>query len=935
MKLPVVRDDEFTPDASELDGPSRRSFVKLMGASMALAGMTGCRRPEEKILPYGHAPEEIVPGRPLRFASAFAFAGSAAGVLVESHEGRPTKLEGNPLHPDSGGGGAHAFAQASLLELYDPDRSRSPRERGSERSWSDALARLRAEAAKLGDGRGLAVVTEAHRSPSLAAQLAELERRFPRARVVRWEPFDGEAARAGAALAFGRRLDPIYAAERARVLVTLDCDLLQSVKHARAFADGRRVPERGMNRLYAIESAYSVTGTAADHRLRVPSRRVHAVALALANAVGVPGLPAAPALAAKEARFVAALARDLLQQRGAVLVAAGETQPAAVHALAHLVNEALAGEAVRWVAPFSSPASGADALAGVATAMKKGELSLLLMLGGNPAFDAPADLDFAAALARVPTSVHLSAYVDETSSRATWHLNRAHWLEAWGDVCAEDGTLSVVQPLIAPLHGGKTDAEVIEQLLGGARSAYQLVEASFPAGASLRRALHDGLVAGSAAPAEKVQARCDAAALAVPRDPGGLEVAFRPDAHAWDGRFANNGWLQELPDSLTKLTWDNAALLSPATARRLGVATGDLVDVSVAGRVARVAALVAPGHADDSIGLTVGQGRRAAGSVGSGVGFDLYPLRTRAAGLGFAAATLLRVGQRHELAITHGHHALEGRPLLRRATRAQAEEDPGFAKEPDHEHPPLASPWQERTYDGHKWGMVIDLGSCLGCNACTVACQAENNIPLVGKTGVLKSREMHWIRLDRYFTDGDDPEALAQPVACQQCEQAPCEQVCPVGATTHSPEGLNDMAYNRCIGTRYCANNCPYKVRRFNFFHYTRDLPELRKMQHNPDVTVRSRGVMEKCTYCVQRINGAKIEAHKAGRDRVHDGEVLTACQQTCPTRAITFGDLNDPASAVAKLAADRRNYVLLEELNIKPRTSYLARIRNPNPELG
>jgi molybdopterin-containing oxidoreductase family iron-sulfur binding subunit len=927
--------NEFPDGAFELDGPSRRSFIQLMGASLALAGLSGCRRPEEKILPYGRAPEEVVPGRPQRFASAFPFRGDALGVVVESHEGRPTKLEGNPLHPSSRGG-ADAFAQASILELYDPDRSRGPRFRGIATSWDEALGALRAALTPLADGRGLAVITEAHRSPTLAAQLATLRQRFPAARIVRWEPLDDGAARQGARMAFGRPLDAVYDSGHARVLATFDDDLLASVAQARGFADGRRGAAGAGNRLYAVESRFSLTGTAADHRLRVRSRRVHGVLLALAHAVGVEELPAAPSLDPREARFVAALGRDLLLHRGAALVSVGAGQPAAVHALGHLVNAAVAGATVRWQPPFSDAPEGAGALVDLAAAMRRGEIKVALICGGNPLYDAPADADFAAALAHVPTSAHLSSFVDETSAACTFHLARAHWLEGWSDVRAQDGTLSVVQPLIAPLHGGKTDAEVLERILGGTRSAYQLVQASFPAsgGAGLRRALHDGVHPEPAPTLAPPAPRPDAAALAALPDDGALEVTFAADVHAFDGRFANNGWLQELPDPMTKLTWDNAALLSPASARRLGLASGDMVDLVVGGRGVRLPVLIAPGQADDSLALTLGQGRRRAGSVGTGVGFDVYPLRT-SSGLGFATATLQRTGRTHRLAIAHGHHSQEGRPLVRQATVAEAHEDPAFAKKPDEEHPPLVSLWKEHEYQGHKWGMVIDLQSCIGCNACTVACQAENNIPLVGKTGVEKSREMHWIRIDRYFTDGDDPESVAQPIACQQCEQAPCEQVCPVGATTHSPEGLNDMAYNRCIGTRYCANNCPYKVRRFNFFNYQKDLDELRKMQFNPDVTVRSRGVMEKCTYCVQRINGAKSAAHQAGRDRVRDGEVVTACQQTCPTRAITFGDLNDPSSEVARRAADPRNYVLLEELNIKPRTSFLARVRNPNPELG
>jgi molybdopterin-containing oxidoreductase family iron-sulfur binding subunit len=929
--------DEFPEHAIELDGMSRRSFVQLMGASLALAGVSGCRRPAETILPYGKAPEELVPGRPQRYATAMPLAGTAFGVVVESHEGRPTKIEGNPLHPDSRGG-ASAFVQASILGLYDPDRSRHPTERGRARSWDEAFAALKAAATTLpADGRGLAILTEAHRSPTLLAGLAAVEKRWPAARIVRYEAFDRLHAREGSRLAFGRPLEPAYELGKARVIVTLDCDLLHaegsSVKHARAFADGR---SGAMNRLYAIESAFTVTGTNADHRLRTKSARIQALAAALAHAVGID--VAAPALTSEEQRYISAVAADLRANRGAGAVVAGETQPPAVHALAHLINHALETTAVTYRAPLASHASGPAAIVELAGAMTKGDVQLLVMLGGNPVYDAPADARFAEAITHVPTSVHLAERPDETSAAATWHLGRAHYLEAWSDVRAEDGTLSIVQPLIAPLHGGRTDAEVVERLLDGTRTPYQLVTSTWKELLGLdftrrfRRALHDGVLAGSALPAEAVKPI--PAAFAPPALSNDLEVTFRIDSHAYDGRFANNGWLQELPDPLTKLTWDNVALISPATATRLGLRDGDLVTLRTAQGSGRLPVLRAPGQADDSLAVTIGLGRKRAGAVGTDVGFDVTSLRSSQA-FGHAMVTLERSGLRHSLGITQEHHSMEGRPLVRQATRDEYAADPGFARK-EEEHPPLLPLWKEHQYEGHKWGMAIDLNRCIGCNACMVACQAENNIPLVGKVGVEKSREMHWIRVDRYFVgDENDPEAVMQPVACQQCENAPCEQVCPVGATTHSPEGLNDMAYNRCVGTRYCANNCPYKVRRFNFFNYNKDVAELRRMQFNPDVTVRSRGVMEKCTYCVQRINQAKIAAHGEGRDRVRDGEIVTACQQTCPAQAIVFGDLNDPKSEIAQRNADSRNYVLLEELAIKPRTSYLARIRNPNPELG
>jgi molybdopterin-containing oxidoreductase family iron-sulfur binding subunit len=922
---------------------SRRSFLQVMGASIALGSLAGCRRPAEHIYPFGKAPETVVPGRPQRYATSMPFAGTAFGVIVESHEGRPTKIEGNPLHPDSRGG-ASAFMQAAVLELYDPDRSTTPREKRIPRSWKSAIAALHAEAARFGDGGDLLVVTEAHRSPSLQAQLAVLRQRWPRARVVRYEALGRERARRGAALAFGRALDPVYALERADVIVALDADPFyaegSAVKHARAFAD-RRTPGEGMNRLYALESAMSVTGAEADHRLRVRSERVYSMVLAIARELGRPlalSLPEAGVLSPEEARFVTAIARDLARVGSRGVLLAGEGQPVQVHALVHALNAALVSEACAYHAPFADDPEGSSALVDAAEAMRRGEVRRVVVLGGNPVQAAPQAARFGEALERTPFSVHLGGWDDETAARCTWHLPRAHWLESWGDVRAEDGTWSVIQPLTAPLHEGKSDLELVELLLGGTRSGHDIVQASWRAAhglsdAAWRLALHDGLLADSAA--TPIEVKAAAASLPVPTPPQGLELGFRADAHAHDGRFANNAWLQELPDPITKLTWDNAALIAPSEAAERGLADGDVVELSVGGATLRAPILRAPGQARGTIGLTVGQGRARGGRVSDGAGYDAAPLRPVDAGF-VGGATLRKTGERRALAITQEHDRMEERPLVREATRARYQAEPEFAKEPDQEHGALFNLWADQPYEGARWGMVIDLQRCVGCNACMVACQAENNIPVVGKDGVIRSREMHWIRVDRYFTgDADDPQVVMQPVGCQQCEQAPCEQVCPVGATTHSPEGLNDMAYNRCIGTRYCANNCPYKVRRYNFYNYNRDVVELRRMQFNPDVTVRSRGVMEKCSYCVQRINGAKIEAHVAGKERVDDGAIVTACQQGCPTQAIVFGDLADPASAISKRSSDPRRYVLLEELNIRPRTSFLARVRNPNPELG
>ena len=957
---------EFPEGAETPDGVSRRSFVTLMGASLGLAGLTGCRRPEEKILPYTKAPEEIIPGRPMFYATAMPFHGTAIGLLVESHEGRPTKIEGNPKHPDSQGG-ASAWIQASLLELYDPERVTAPMQGERPATREAAEAAVQGAGRAVTDGKRLAIVTTEHRSPTTNAELAKIKAQWAGARVVRWEAFSRANSRAGARLAFGKPLEPVYRADRARVLVSLDADFFHHdcspLKTARGFSRGRK-PGPEMNRLYVVESGFTITGSSADHRIRMRSSAIGGVAAALCQALEGQGihvakaLPEAGALTPAQQKLVEALAKDLAANKGKGLVVAGERQPPAVHALALLANHALGNiggpdAPVSLGKPWSEDAEGAEALSEVTKALHAGEIDVLVVLGGNPVYDAPSDVDFGAAMAKAKVSLHLADAPNETSAKASWVVPRAHTLEAWSDLVAEDGTTSIVQPLIAPLFGGKTDAELLSLLRGERKSAHDLVTTTWDGklGAKSfalpwRKALHEGLVEGEAAAFELAPPQ--PGGLALGADPGGLEITFAPDSHAFDGRFANSGWMQEMPDPMSKLTWDNAALLSPATARKLGVSDGHWLSISAdGGGTVKVPALVQPGQADDSIALTLGQGRSRVGKVGTGVGFATGALR-RTGKLGFAAARATAAGGTHKLAQTQEHHVMEGRDLVRTTslTRHLGGERPGPTHGGHAEHGgagadrgPVHLPqlFEGPKYTGQRWAMAIDLNSCIGCNACMVACQSENNIPVVGKSGVLRSREMHWIRVDRYYVGDNfnDPTAVMQPMTCQECENAPCESVCPVGATTHSPEGLNDMAYNRCIGTRYCANNCPFKVRRFNYFNYTKHTPELHKMAMNPDVTVRDRGVMEKCTYCVQRINQAKIAAHKSGKDVVEDGAITTACQQTCPTAAITFGDLSDPHSRLNALLAEGRDYKLLEEINIRPRTSYLERVRNPNPELG
>jgi molybdopterin-containing oxidoreductase family iron-sulfur binding subunit len=763
------------------------------------------------------------------------------------------------------------------------------------------------------------------------------------------------------------------------------------IRHTRGFAEGRRAAATGgaMNRLYAVEGIYSLTGAMADHRLRLASRHIApflaALAARLAPAPAGPASLAGANVPGVDPRWIDALAKDLLANRGKGLIVAGERQPAAVHAAVCALNSHLGntGRTVSYYETKDAALPTVSSLASLVSSMKTGAVQTLVILGGNPVFDAPADLDFASAMAKVPHSIALGHTVDETSSKAEWHIPCAHYLESWGDVRAVGGTLSIVQPLILPLFGGRTPVEVLGLMVGGEdRPGYDIVretwkpilgEAEFDR--KWNRVLHDGLLAGSELPevvpnikgealAELARAVGSSAggARSVRTDAGSagdLEIVFLASSSIHDGRFANDGWLQELPDPLTKLTWDNPALVSPKTAEALAVASGGVVRLRSAGRSLEVPVWILPGMADGVVALTLGYGRVRAGRIGSGVGFDTFTIRTSKAPGFESGVTLTKVGRQYPLSATQEHGAMEGRPLVRESTvaelhsesasapaqgeRAHADEAPHvpeggavpgalgvFEDEPHH-----FSLWKEHAYDhGHQWGMTIDLNTCIGCNACMTACQSENNVPVVGKIQVAKGREMHWLRVDRYFSgEPASPEIVFQPVPCMQCEDAPCEQVCPVAATVHDSQGLNVMVYNRCIGTRYCSNNCPYKVRRFNFFNFTKDTPDILRLAMNPDVTVRSRGVMEKCTYCTQRINRAKIDAKLAGRE-LRDGDVKTACQQACPASAIEFGDLRDQSSRVAKAKSDPRNYALLDELNTKPRTTYLSKVRNPNPDL-
>ncbi len=950
-------ESEFPGGADILDPNSRRSMLKLMAASFGMAGLVACRRPEEKILPVSRSAEDVIPGKPMFYATAFVHRGIANGIQVEVHDGRPTKVEGNPMHPNSQGA-ASALAQGSVLSVYDPDRSATVHEGGKASTWAawDRFAAEKLSPAALGKGTGLRVLSERTSSPTLISLKDQLLKQYPEAKWAEYDSLDNGAAIAGAELAFGQRLQPTFHFDRADVIVSLDDDFLgndaPNVEATKNFSKTRKVTQPGetMSRLYQVESRFSITGAAADHRLRIKSGEVLQFASDLAVEVGAKSALKVLKPGDATQKWIAAVARDLKANGGKSLVTAGPGQSPQVHALAYLINQSLGniGTTVTFIKPVFEPA---QTIGELAKEIGSGQVTTLVILGGNPAYTAPADLDFAAAIGKVASSVYLGAEMDETAAVAKWHLPQAHSMEAWSDARSTDGSATILQPQIAPLHGGRSAIEVAAQLLDGKfKKGYDVVrgywKSVLPAADAeriWRKSLHDGIVAGSAYAEVKpgaAKALPDVAAANL----SGVEVVFFPGALG-DGRYANNAWMQEAPEPMTKLTWDNAAQISPAMARDLKVETGQMVKLTVGSRSIELPALVTPGQANGSVAVLLGYGRTKVGRVGEGIGSNAGLIRTSEGWSFTSGASIALASGERELAITQEHNSMrepdmpgrkgEMRPVVREATLEEFKHHPHFAPEID-EH--LENFDLQGIHDyskGYQWGMAIDLNLCIGCNACLIACNAENNIPVVGRDQIHRGREMHWIRLDRYYTGTEeDPQAVMQPIGCQQCEAAPCENVCPVAATVHSPEGLNDMAYNRCVGTRYCANNCPYKVRRFNYLDWHKHITPVQEMVHNPDVSVRMRGIMEKCTYCVQRIQEKRIAAKVDGRRQIRDGEIVTACQQTCPTDAIIFGNINDPASAVAKAKAEPRDYTLLKEINTKPRTSFLARLRNPNPEL-
>jgi MoCo/4Fe-4S cofactor protein with predicted Tat translocation signal len=975
---------EFPQHSSEwVDPVSRRGFMKLMGASMALAGLAGCtKQPDEPIYPYVKAPEDLILGKPVYFATAFPFPTGAVPLLVKSDAYRPIKVDGNPEHPVTRGG-SDPLTQGTLLDLYDPDRSQHVYYRGETRAWASFLAAFRSAVAekKVSGGTGLYFLSGTVTSPTLAAQWKKAQATFPNARWVQYDPVNRDSAYAASKTAFGDYLDAQYKLDAAEVIVSLDADFLSGAvfpgfhKLARDYASRRKLEnaasgDYSMNRLYVVESMTTTTGLKADHRLALRASDVAGFAAALAAAVGSGSAPAGYTWSDDAQKFLAYLAKDLKASSGKCVVIPGEQQPASVHLAAIAINDALGniGKTVIYTETVNPlPSIQNDDLKSLVADMNAGKVDWLVILNANPVYSAPADLEFENALGKVKTVVHLGSHRDETGLTTDWHINGTHYLETWSDARAYDGTVSVIQPLIDPLYGGHAAHEIVQSLLENPDvSAYDAVRATWSdkavakgadADFGWRKILHDGFIADTAFSPKGSGGKASIPTLPPQAAADSLEIIFRPDYHVYDGRFANVGWLQEVPRPVTNLSWDNAALMSYATLEKIGASEHDVLEITLNGKKVLAPALAVPGHADGAITLHLGQGRKV-GRVAGGVGFDAYQIRASDSPLFACGATVKKTGAVWGFAVTKSHyidqrsvkvggdgsgtHSIEGneaidRGIIRYATLEDFRNHPGFAHEGEgkDDPEPTTSMFPAYRYDRNAWGMSIDMNSCVGCNACVVSCYAENNIAVVGKHQVTMGRAMQWLRIDTYY-EGDlaAPRAHFQPMACHHCENAPCEQVCPVGATVHTPEGLNTMVYNRCVGTRYCSNNCPYKVRRFNFLLYSDFETESLKLMRNPDVTVRSRGVMEKCSYCVQRINEVKIEADKQNRE-IRDGEIVTACQQACPTNAIVFGNINDGTSKVAKLKKQERSYGVLADINTRPRTTYVAEVININSELA
>ena len=1044
---------EYPAQAEEWDSSlSRRNFVKVMGASLAFAGLSGCViQPAEKIVPYVRQPEEIIPGKPLFFATSMSLGGVGVGLLAKSNEGRPTKIEGNPTHPGSLGG-TDVLAQASLLGMYDPDRSQEITDRGNPKTWQNFMDVLRTAVAenRVDGGAGVRFLTETVTSPTLIAQFKQIQTELPRAKWIQYEPVNKDNAMAGAKLAFGAPVQTIYKFDQADRVLSLDADIFSdfNVRYTKDYSKKRLFSEekKEINRLYAIETTMSLTGAKSDHRIAVKPSQMPEIAKAIAAKLGVAG---ASSSYTENAKWIEVCAADLLAHAGRTIVVAGNNQPPVVHALAHAMNAKLgsAGKTLDYAEPFQpfAETTQIEQLRGLIQEIDAGIVKMLVILGGNPAYNTPADLKLNLDRfkvdaddkegRKVPLRIHLGQHFDETAEICHWHVAEKHFLETWSDTRAYNGVVSIVQPLISPLYDGKSIHEVVQLFFkeNFDKKDYDIVKEFWqkqninmtakatpvaatenketepkteaktetsptptpktspfpnatPAGSptpataqtsatpsvaaaknfedNWRKIVHDGFVPNTEATTKTVSANPAFLSQTVNNPAAGsLEISILPDPCVYDGRFTNNGWLQELPNPLTKITWENVALVSPNTAKRLelnqavdnneytggsqgstfvntkgGNLFSDLVTLKMNGtEIAKpVPMWIAPGQPDDVITIYMGYGRTRAGQIGTGIGYSAFDVQ-RSDAMNFGTGEVVKTGATTAIASTQIHFNMEGRDILRVWDLEEFEKNPKLGHQHDEYDKTMYNPevYQKLYDENHRWGMTIDLNSCVGCNACVLACQSENNIPVVGRQQVERSREMHWMRIDTYYSgEVEDPRGPHfQPVLCQQCEQAPCETVCPVAATVHSAEGLKDMVYNRCVGTRYCSNNCPYKVRRFNFLLYQDWNTPQYKLMRNPEVTVRSRGVMEKCTYCTQRIASARIEAQKDARP-IKDGEILTACQSVCPADAIVFGDLNDQSSLVSRLKKDHRNYNLLNELNTQPRTTYLAGLKNQNKEM-
>lgn len=969
-------------DHNEDNGLSRRNFLSLIAASVALAGLEGCKKPVQKIIPYVEAEIGTIPGIPKYYASTIPWKNNALGVVIENHDERPVKVEGNEKHPSTLGK-SNAFSQASTIEMYDPDRARGVKYNGKKVDWSEYLKF--AKDINKGDGKGLAVLMQESSSPTIKSIQNDFKTKFPSASWVSYESVNNENLYKGIEKAFSKKLQPIYRLENAQIIVSLGSDFLgvddNNIYNTRKFAQNRDIVDENstMNRLYVAESSITSTGSSADHRLNIPQHEMESILAELSYELKKLGLSVdANKVKSSNNLWIKAAAEDLMSNRGDSIILGGSQLSPEFHQLIALLNNQLNAPVDYYPLSLSQVSSLAD-FKSLCDDIKNNKIKNLIILGANPVYDSPADFNFGDLLKNVPNSVHLTNILDETSKLCSWNIAMTHYFECWGDAMSYDGFVSIVQPQIMPLFDSKSAIQVLTPLVYSKElSSYDTVKNVWKSDIvksgnferEWEKVLHDGLYKNTIIKKEQVRPSSKTSTTqlnnSIKLDDNKFEIVFNASSSVYDGRFANNGWLQEIPKPVTSLTWDNAALISIKVAKKLNIKNGQMIEIKIDNKSIKLPAWITPGQNQKSISLELGYGREFEGRLGNGVGFNVYPLRMSSNPSYSLNASISVLDENYPLASTQDHHGLEedqyAAPgfdklsnnevqsripeLVKQSTLDYYKDNPDWVQKKVEEHKPdkkrswadhsMYNPEPEYDYSkGPQWGMSIDLTSCTSCNACSIACQSENNIPVVGKQQVMNGREMHWIRIDNYFAgDPDNPEMSTQSVACVHCELAPCETVCPVAATTHSSDGVNQMTYNRCLGTRYCANNCPYKVRKFNFYNYTRDLPEVVQMAMNPDVSIRFRGVMEKCTYCYQRVSAARISAENENRE-IQDGDFQVACQQSCPADAIKFGDINDPNSAVSKAKRRNRDYALLAHLGTAPRTTYLAKIRNQNPKLS